>query len=277
MASKPPSTKYFVGVRDPESICHDIWGTVRMSTGRYNKLMMRAATEQYGIKKSRLGEKMNFYALEEKDVEQYASEGSSTLITLTYGKQWNPLLLVDRFKMRECYESTVKKYEELLNKSRGVFDEMFVQSLIENNVITKISDEQPVIRKRQWNIHNIKVGDYVDLHSNTWYHSEYCKVIRTSESGFWYQLVGVEQPSKEILSEKNLFLEYINKYKEVSIENVNEARYDIYIPFENNEKHMTLSNVVKYKRWNENIQKTKKITMRVYYSGDSSYINDYII
>lgn len=265
MASKPPSTKYFIGVRDPESICHDIWGVVRISTGRYNKLMMRVAREQYGIKKSRLGEKMNFYALEEKDVEQYASEGSSTLITLTYGKQWNPLLLVDRFKMRECYEETMVKYSQLLNKNRGVFDDMFVQSMIDNNVIVKIGEDQPVVRKRHWNMHNIKVGEYVDFYSDRWFYSEYGKVIRTSETGFWYQLVGFEPPTNKMILEKGSFKEYIGKFNGVRIENIhNSARHEIYIPFEGNEENMNLSSVVKYKKWKEDIQKTKEFTMRIF-------------
>lgn len=264
MASKPPSTKYFIGVRDPDNICHDIWGTVKMATGRYANMMSTAAYKQFGIKKSRLGHKISYYGATEEEIERLASEGSSTLITLTYGKQWNPLIVVDRFKIRECYEEALKHYNSLKNKKQTKFDDLLIQYFVENKILDQVGEDQPVKKTKHYNIHNVKVGDVIDLKSWSYY-NKHVKVVKISESGFWFNEMEIEKPTNKIASDfTKLELEiFLKKFKNVKIENRISDLYDIFIPYQGNEEHFILSST-KYKRWKESIKKVDSYNFRAY-------------
>lgn len=266
MASKPPSTKYFIGVRDPDNICHDIWGTVKMATGRYANMMSTVAYKQFGIKKSRLGQKISYYAATEEEVERLASEGSSTLITLTYGKRWNPLIVVDRFKIRESYEEALKHYNSLENKKQTKFDDLLIQYFVENKILDQVGEDQPVKKTKHYNIHNVRVGDVIDLKG--WpYYSQHVKVVKISESGFWFNEIEVERPTNEITSDISKLQIFLKKFKNVKIGNCTHNRYDIFIPYQDNEEHFTLSST-KYKRWKESIKKVDSYCFRAYIEGE---------
>lgn len=249
------SSKFYIAVRDLNTIPRKLWETPRYLSGGLKKSFNKAAKEM-GFNMSHNGVKLKFYVATQEEVELYASESSSTYVTLMHGDQWNPLFVVDMDKLRPVLQEIKKDYSSLnFSDKLAIFDfnieKKYTDAIISNSTI--IGSDIPFKREKKINENNIKVGDLINHIHIINRDDRFGIVTRISESGYWFDSITIADEYKNNLE---LFRQdFVNSH---AIENWHNKFFTGIFSYEGNEDKL-LRYKTKYKRWNKFVYKTDDI------------------
>jgi hypothetical protein len=236
--------QFYIGTRSD-------WNTMsavaESSVAKLNPRMsetIRSAAMKQGIKKTQDRKKLEFYLVSEEQFKKLTSPATATLVALKHGKDWHPLIAVDKDIMTDAIQKVNAKYGNRMPRDVFAKYNAELQTAVESAVV-KLAEDKKLSRPKHYNNQNIKVGDII-REGGGWRTTCFSVVTKVTEHSYSYK---VYEP---VFNAYGLFL---NKSSEelarrgILIQGANSQDGDIKVPFKGNEDLFQLSQKAKTKRF----------------------------
>ena len=206
---------------------------------------IRSVAMKQGIKKTQNGKKLEFYLVSEEQFKKLTSPSTATLVALKHGKDWHPLIAVDKDIMSDAIQKVNAKYGNRMPRSEFAKYNAELQTAIESAVV-KLAEDKKIARPVYTNEQNIRVGDII-REGGGWRSSCFSVVTKVTEHSYSYKVYAPTFTAyglSKVMSSEEL------ARRGIVINGADSQDGDIKVPFKGNESLFKLADKAKTKRFN---------------------------
>lgn len=152
--------QFYIGTRSDWDTMSEVAGS---SVAKLNNRMsetIRSVAMKQGVKKTQDGKKLEFYLVNEEQFAKLTSPATATLVALKHGKDWLPLIAVDKALMSDAIQKVNAKYGSRMPRSEFAKYTAELQTAVESAVV-KLAEDKKIAREKFYNDQGIKVGDFI--------------------------------------------------------------------------------------------------------------------
>ena len=264
-------TEFYIGSRLTQRETATAFGDALPKLNNKLAETLRSVAMKQGIKKTQQGNKLEFYAVSEEQLQKLTKASAQTFYALK-GVDWHPLITVDAKKMVEALKAVNAKYSRGMDFKTHQKYLKELEAAVEDS-LHKISEDKKTVKKAsrhplKGNTNNLTVGDITHVRlSNYARRGELVRITKTTEKSFWYEKI---MPQGEVISNPDYAL---MMFKDVIVKHRGASGHNFTIPYLANKDAFKVVNAYNglpecgMKRWDGE-------TASIGYVSDLDYFGD---
>ena len=181
-----------IGTRLTHSQMSDVVGG---RIGRLNQSMastLRKAAMDNGIKQTEQGLRLEFYTVEEEELDNLKNEQNDAYLAMTKGLTVRPLVQFNKQKFSDKVDEINSKPEYRGGMKRDVY------AKYERELRTAMAELCEVIgtdtnkrKKAETFTHDYKVGDWIRIYGDYGWLKGNARITRVTKSSYWYEMAEI--------------------------------------------------------------------------------------